>query len=611
MEKVQRLQFIGVNLYRLMRLCWRVSPIEVTIMMLIRLFQGIVPGIQLVLTKYMVDSVSDVFAQQNSVNQALLYLGLQSLLLFVVQSVQFLERYNNNKMQFKMGFTIDEQIAAKAANISLRYFDSGSFYDMLQRASSGQSQRVIELLNGPLQIFQSIITMISVIGVLLNFSPMMAIIVIAISIPPFFINHHIGNMRRSLLIKMIPISRRISYFLNLLRGRETAKEVRVFQLQHFVLGKWTKEYNKQMGFQLAFDRKSIGIQSANDLFNIVVMTATLGLFIWSGSRNGYSIGDYMAVSQAFVTIQGVATAVSMSVAGMFENVKFLSDMFAFLNIQVEEEQAETDTPATEFPALNEHGIRVENVSFAYDIDNRLRLKNVSFHIKPGQRVAIVGDNGAGKSTLIKCLLGLYRNYTGHIYYEHTDLKHMSAKLVFQHVGAVFQDYSKYDFSVKENIGIGDLERLDDEEGIRAAAERSGAHEFIAKLEHQYETDVGNTFGGAVDLSGGQWQKIAISRSFFSKANLLVFDEPAASLDPFAELALYQSLASLSEGKIAIMISHRLSSCVDADLILVMRDGEIVEQGTHDELIVSNGYYASMFLSQLSSYQKKTAVAQSG
>lgn len=608
MQKFHRLRFISVNLYRLMKLCWGICPRETTILVLIRLFQAFVPGVQLVLTKLLVDSVSDVFTYQHSVNQAFLLLGLQSLLLLVLQSVQVLEQYNNSKMQLKIGFAIEEQISEKTANISLRYFDSGSFYDTLQRASSGQSQRIIELLNGPIQIIQSVITIMTIIGVLLNFSYLMAILVVLISIPPFFVNHHIGNMRRNLLLVLIPISRRLAYLMNLLRGRETAKEVRVFQLQHFLLGKWGAQYSKQMDIQLSFERKKNWLQSSYDFSNAAVTSITFGLLIWLGSRNGYSIGDYVAVSQAFMTVHGVAVAVSLSVAGIFENIKLLSDLFDFLNIKVEEEKTETDTPAIHFPSLNQHGIVVKDLSFAYDNDKHLRLKNISFQIKPGQRVAIVGDNGAGKSTLIKCLIGLYRNYAGHIFYENTDLKHMNAKLVFQHVGAVFQDYSKYDFSVKENIGIGDIERLADEEGIRAAAEKGGAHEFIQKLEHQYETEVGNAFGGAVNLSGGQWQRVAISRSFFSKADLLVFDEPAASLDPFAELSLYQSLAKLSEGKITIMISHRLSSCVDADLILVMRNGEVVEQGTHDELMDVGGYYSSMFLSQLSGYQKK-AVAK--
>ncbi|MFD3257937.1 ABC transporter ATP-binding protein [Paenibacillus lentus] len=609
MQKFQRLRFIYVNLYRLMKLCWGICPRETAILVLIRLFQAFVPGIQLVLTKHLVDSVSEVFSNQNNVNQAFFYLGMQSLLLLVVQSVQLFERYNNSKMQFKIGFTVEEQIAAKTANISLRYFDSGSFYDTLQRASSGQSQRIIELLNGPIQIIQSAITMMTIIGVLLSSSYLTGIIVVLMAIPPFFINNHIGNMRRNLLFVLIPISRRIGYFLGLLKGRDTAKEVRVFQLQPFLLGKWEEQFNKQMTIQLSFERKSIWVQSLYDISNVAVTMINLGLLIWLGSRNGYSIGDYVAISQAYMTFQGVAMAISLSIAGIFENIKLLSDLFEFLNIKVEEEETETDTPETNFPSLNSNGILVKDLSFAYDNDDQLRLKNVSFQIKPGQRVAIVGDNGAGKSTLIKCLIGLYRNYTGHIYYENTDLKHMSAKLVFQHVGAVFQDYSKYDFSVKENIGVGDIDHLDDEEGIRAAAEKSGAHAFIEKLEKQYDTEVGSTFGGAVGLSGGQWQKVAISRSFFSKADLLVFDEPAASLDPFAEISLYQSLAKLSVGKIAIMISHRLSSCVDADLILVMRNGEIVEQGNHDELMDEGGYYSSMFLSQLSGYQKKVAVTK--
>lgn len=185
--------------------------------------------------------------------------------------------------------------------------------------------------------------------------------------------------------------------------------------------------------------------------------------------------------------------VPLIVAGIFENIKLLSDLFEFLNIKVEEEEMETDTLVINFPSLDGDGILVKDLSFSYGNDNQLRLKNVSFQIWPGQRVAIVGDNGAGKSTLIKCLIGLYRNYTGHIFYERNDLKHMSAKLVFQHVGAVFQDFSKYDFSVKENIGVGDIDHLADEERIRTAAEKSGANVFIEKLENQYETEVGSSF----------------------------------------------------------------------------------------------------------------------
>lgn len=592
-----------------MKLCWGICHRETITLILIRLFQAFIPSIQLIITKQLVDCVSYTFVHHNSFNQTFIFLGLQSLLLFVTQSIQLIERYNNSKMQYKIGYFIEEKIATKTSTIPLRYFDSGSFYDTLQRASSGQSQRIMELLNGPIQIIQNMITIITLLGVLLSFSYITGFIVLLLSIPPFIINNRIGSMRRNLLTVLIPISRKITYFLNLMKGRDVAKEVRVFQLQQFLLTKWKEQFNRQMELQLSFERKRNWLESFCNTSSIVVSTINLGLLVWFGSRNQFSIGDYVAISQAYMTVQGIATGVALSLSGTFENIKLLSDLFEFLNIPLEEEEIETPKLITQFPKMNIEGIKVRNLSFAYDNDNQKRLNNISFDIKPGQRVAIVGDNGAGKSTLIKCLIGLYRNYEGDIFYENVNLKLMSPKLVFKHVGAVFQDYSRYEFTIKENIGVGNIDDISNEQAIIHAAKKSGANDFIEKLGKKYDTEVGSSFAGGVELSGGQWQKIAISRSFFSNADILIFDEPAASLDPFAEMALYQSIAKLATGKITIMISHRLNSCIEADLILVMKNGELVEHGTHDELMSTGGYYSKMFLSQISGYQKKIVVTK--
>jgi ATP-binding cassette subfamily B protein len=255
-----------------------------------------------------------------------------------------------------------------------------------------------------------------------------------------------------------------------------------------------------------------------------------------------------------------------------------------------------------FPSPLACGIQVERLSYAYPSRQDYVLQDISFHVKTGQTVAIVGENGAGKTTLVKCLLGLYRSYDGEIRYDGLEVRRISPESMYQHMSAIFQDFGRYQMTAKENIGFGRVERMDNLGDLQAAAVASGVEEVIRRLADGYDTELGPMFEGGQELSYGQWQKMALVRALFRDGDLIVLDEPTASMYPIAEAEVFEQFSQLAAGRTAILISHRLGSCKHADHILVLEAGRLIEQGTHDELIHLHGKYATMFMTQAKWYQ---------
>ncbi|WP_169450834.1 ABC transporter ATP-binding protein [Paenibacillus taiwanensis] len=598
-------RFIWVSKYILKFLLytWKIAPVHLSLLLFIRLLQSTVPSLQLFITKELIDSITEAFKHGGMhISSTYSFLMLQTLLLLFSQLCLIIEKINKIKMQQKINLFIETNIATKTSSLSLSYFDNSEFYDLLLRASSGQSQRVVDLMNGPMQIVQNTLTLATLIGILAHFHWLAAVTVVVMSLPPLLLHLREGKLRYKLLTELTPLSRRINYYFNLLIGRTAAKEVRLFELQSHFLNRWKLLFNRSANLQLTFECKNSYYQGLVEALNTIFVSIILAWFIWMGVHQKLSLGEYVAISQAYLTVQGLMLGIALSISGIYENTLSLRDMFRFLELPSEVCASEEMDDTIPFPALRKKGITVHNLSFKYSADTSWILKDISFSILPGKKIAIVGNNGAGKSTLIKCLLGLYRTYEGTILYEDVDLKQIPSKVLLRNASAVFQDFVKYEQTVKENIGYGNMDRMTDEE-ILAAAKKGDAHSFVQKLELGYETELGTSFNGGTELSGGQWQKLAVSRAFIKNADIVVLDEPTASLDPYAEDVLYNTFSELANGKITILISHRLSSCINADLILVMNNGKIVEQGTHEELmLINNGNYAEMFRLQSQKYQ---------
>ncbi|NQX45454.1 ABC transporter ATP-binding protein [Paenibacillus tritici] len=571
---------------------WKDIKRELFFLIVVRLLNSISPVIQLIITKNLIDSLSIYFQTggKERLHESFLYLFIQSSILISNNLISMFERINNSKMQIKINYNVEEKIIKKSSNIPLYNYDRGNFYDQLLRASSGQSQRVVEILNGPMLFVQYLITLMTLVGILLKFHYFTLITCLILSIPPLMLNLYLSKARYKLVKELTPLSRKVNYLLNILKSKEYAKEIRIFQLQDYFIERWRKNFQISSKIQLTFDYKSSLTQNLLNCICVVVIALNLALFVFIGPEQKLSIGEYLTISQAFITVQGILLSIALSISGSYENFIQLSDLIEFLEIPEDKDTNEESVDT--IPIVRK--LSVNNLSYSYEGNSQFTLKNISFCLERGQRVAIVGKNGAGKSTLVKCLLGLYKNYSGTILYGATDLKTISQKALHKHVSAIFQDFSKYNFSIIENIAVGEISKIEDLQQIKSAAKKSGASDFIEKLPMGYSTGLGSMFDKGVELSGGQWQKVALSRAYFSEAEIIVLDEPAASLDPYAEADLYQNFSDLSEDRITIMISHRLNSCVNADVILVMDNGMIIEQGSHDELIRLKGIYTEMY-----------------
>ncbi|MDU7473161.1 MAG: ABC transporter ATP-binding protein [Paenibacillus macerans] len=610
MLTISKLRFITRVSIRFVLYFWYVAKLEIIFSIFLKIGQAIIPSLHLLVTKLLIDSISNVLQGDVAIDIVIKYLGLQAITMVLSHILIAIDRLNSIKMQNKITYATEEKIITKTSTIPILHFEKSEFYDQLLRVSSGQSQRVVEMFNGPLNILQNLLTLTTIIGLISTIHWITSISVVIFAIFPLIINIKVSKLNFKLNKEITPLTRLINYFLNLLKHRDSAKEIRVFQLQNHLIDRWRRLYVTYTRKKFSFEVYSTYLRTGTEIFTTLLIAVNLGFIIWVGIKNKLTIGDYTAITQAFVSVQGILVSLSYSVSSLYANALAIQELIQFLEM--------SDELTTEYNNIDKsfsnedkdfigNGIVVKDLQFSYD-NNRVVLDHLSFSIKPGERVAIVGDNGAGKSTLVKCLLGLYRTYDGSIYYGNKELKQLPINRVFNHVSALFQDFGKYELTVSENISFGNIKYIHDQDKILEASKKGGAYTFINQLPFGFNTQLGRSFNGGTEISGGQWHRIAISRAFIRDSEVIILDEPAASLDPFAEASLYENFANLSKGKTTILISHRLSSCVNADLILVMREGKIVEQGKHEELLAQNGYYAKMFLLQANSYQKGTVLS---
>jgi ATP-binding cassette subfamily B protein len=317
-----------------------------------------------------------------------------------------------------------------------------------------------------------------------------------------------------------------------------------------------------------------------------------------------TLGQYVALAEAFTAANGQLMSISSNLALIYQNVLFSREIFTFLELTEDSQPPGTLSP----PKRMKKGIEADNIAFLYPGSPNPVIQNIHLRIDPGQKVAIVGDNGAGKSTLVKCLLGLYSLSNGSITYDGIDIRDLDPSELRKRVTAVFQDYVRYQCTVRENIGFGDVDRLHDDSWLEAAAAQSGSDEVIEGLKDRFEAMLGPTFDGGRELSQGQWQRIAISRAYFRDADIVILDEPTASMDPITEAAIFENFLRIAEGKTTILISHRLGICKAVDVIFVMKNGQIIERGTHEELLRLGGEYHRMFQLQSKWYESSGITA---
>jgi len=493
---------------------------------------------------------------------------------------------------------ISVRLMQHAATLDLAQYEDAETYDHLERARR-QTVGRIGLIALLLSTGQDLITLASLGGVLLVQLPWLLLLLVIAVLPSFLGETHYAALGYSLLFSWTPERRLLDYLRYVGASDEMAKEVKLFDLSDFLVGRYSKLSDE---FYEANKRLAVRRNLVSTLF---VTIGTLGYYaayaviVYLTVLGNFTIGALTFLAGSFRQSRDLIQRVLLSLSQVWEQSLYLSDLFTFFDVR----PRVTSRPgARPVPVPIRQGFEFQDVGFRYPGSDRWAVRHLSFTLERGERIALVGENGAGKTTLVKLLARLYDPDEGRILLDGVDLRDYDLGSLRTNIGVIFQDFVRYDFVMKENIGVSQIERLEDEARIREAAQRSLADAVAGRLEHGYDQMLGRRFEGGVDLSGGEWQKVALGRAYMRDAQVLILDEPTASLDARAEYEVFLRFAELTRGRMAVLISHRFSTVRMAERILVLQGGELIDQGTHDELVARGGLYAELFGLQAAGYR---------
>ncbi len=503
-------------------------------------------------------------------------------------------------------YHIQSRIYEQAANAPLIRFEDSAFYDCLRRANNNLGDRLTELLNGMLLPLWQFSIAASIAGTLFVVHPWIIPIMALGIIPSLLLQAKRAHMVYDVQRKHTLTDRLRHYYQELLTDRQAAAEVRLFDLSRFLHNRWTHSWRTREKDVLDVYKRDAGYHAFGGFWEWLSYVGALSLIIYSVVMEQATIGDLAVVISYATRFQNFLQGTVQSVGDILKHSEFLGDAFEFFALAKDQEKEPVEkisAPHIEQTSNTKRGLAItaQDITFTYPSRTDPVVKNVNLQIKAGEKIAIVGENGAGKTTLVKLLIGLYVPDTGEIYMVDGDTDKRSPEEVQSRVAAVFQDYAKFDLKLRENIGFGQLDAMSDDARLHAAAHQADILDIHADLSDGWDGYLGRKFGDR-DLSGGQWQKVALGRAYLKDADLVVLDEPTSALDPKAELALFERFVDLTENRTALMISHRLGAARLADRVIVMRDGQIIETGSHEELLNLNGEYARLFSAQAQWYQ---------
>ena len=498
----------------------------------------------------------------------------------------------------RLAYDINGRILAKAMELELSDFENPQIYDQLQNARREASQRPLNVYVRMIGLLRDQLTLVSYAGLLALFSPWAVLILVAATMPVLYSETKFSGEAFQLFSWRAPQGRKMKYFEWLLTRDSSVKEVKLYGLGDWILGQYRKLYEKFYS-----EEKSLAIRRAimGFLLGMLSTLAFYGCYAWIVTKTvqgALSLGEMTMYLTVFRQGQSSLRSILGAVSGLYEDNLFMSNLFRFFALPTR--KIPSSVPATTL-GENEFTIRLENVSFRYPGQRDWALREINLEIQAEENIAIIGDNGAGKTTLIKLITGLYRPTEGKIYIGNDDIALMHPDVLRTKLGVVLQDFVRYHFRARDNVGLGQVDAIEDLSRIEKAVEQGGASAVLGELKDGYDTQLGRWFEGGVELSAGQWQKLAVSRAFMRDAKVLILDEPTASLDAEAEYELFQRFKDLTDGKISVLISHRFSTVRMADRILVLRGGRVEEFGSHQELLALEGRYAHLFRLQAEGY----------
>jgi ATP-binding cassette subfamily B protein len=587
------------NIPPLFRIVWKAAPRVVAAGLAFRVIIALLPVAMLAVTKVIIDAIYGLTSQHRPLPGnfwwlVVLQFGLACLGAVLVRLIDFCE----NVLADKYTRYISTQIMVHAASLDLATYEDYNFHDKLERARVQGTDR-IGMIQASGRLVQEVIMTASLAASILFFSPWILFALIVCIVPAFLGETHFAFLGYSLSFNQTTARRQMEYLRVLGGSKESAKELKLFGLSKYLVGRYTDlsdELHRQM---VALQKRKLLLGALLAVLGTVGYYGTYAYVVYETVIGVLTLGTLTflagAIAGASTNIQAVFTTFS-SIA---DQALFLTDLLEFFSVKPKIIVKPDALPA---PRPICKGFEFKDVSFCYPGNPRPVLSNINFRLEPSERIALVGENGQGKTTIVKLLARLYDVSGGQILLDGVDLREYDIEDLWREIGVIFQDFMRYEMTAAENIAIGKIEEVNNEFRIRSAARKSLADHVIHQLPRRYDQVLGSRFEGSIELSGGQWQKIALGRAYIRDAQLLILDEPTASLDARSEHEVFQRFAELTANKMALLISHRFSTVRMADRILVLESGRIAEQGSHLELMRSAGRYAEMFELQAANYR---------
>ena len=591
------------NIPRFCRMIWEISPRLTLLNILLRSFQAILPVSILFVGKEIIDEVVRLAGEATGTDnfwnsEALIFWICVGLSLAILLSV--FARFSNLTDKL-LGEWINKETSTRlmlqASSLDLQYFEDPEFYDNLTRARTNTNNQTI-LITLILTQVQDFITLIALIAALIVFSPPLVVFLIIVVVPIFLTEYHFNKQSYKLTRKWTPESREMNYLKLIGTNDQVAKEIKVFGLEKYITDRFS---NLATDYYYALKKIALKRTMIGSLFNVLSVATYYGAYVFVLYQTVIGIltvGTMIFLGGAFQRMQSILESTANRFSRVASIGLYLQDFFDFLDMEPPIKDINT---TIKVPDSIQSEIIFENVSFKYFGSDKYVIKNLNFTLKANESLALVGENGAGKTTLVKLLARLYAPTEGRILWDGIDIQEFAYEEYRSKIGVIFQDFVKFMFTAKENIFVGNIAEKDNQLLIESAAKKSMADTVINKLDNKYDQVLGKRFEGGVELSGGQWQKIALSRAYMRDAELVILDEPTSALDARSEHEVFLRFSELMKGKTAILISHRFSTVRMASRILFLDAGQILEFGTHEELIQKDGKYAELFELQARGY----------
>jgi len=587
------------NVPPVLKIVWQSGPAVVAFGLIFRLGASLLPLGLLWITKLIIDGVVHAVSTHQAVSRHFWELVAAEFALALISSVlargiDFLdtllaERYTRH---------VSIQVMKHASELDVIAYEDPVFYDRLERARVQATDR-LAMIQSIGRLVQQVITAILMSVSVMAYSPWLMLLLVAGVVPALLGESHFAFLGYAKNFRQTPTRRQLDYLRQLGGSREAAKELKLFGLSQFLTARFTRLSDQIYGEDVALARRRLAVGSGLSIIGTVGYYSAYIFVIWRTLMGVLSIGTLTflagAIQQASISIQQTFS----TLAGIADQALFLTDLLAFFEMRPAIRSKPNALPA---PRPIVRGFEFRNVSFRYPGSPRLILRGLNFCLHPRERVALIGENGQGKTTIVKLITRLYDPSEGEILLDGVDLRDYSLEDLYHEIGVIFQDFMRYEMTSRENIAVGRIEQIENLELLRRAARKSLANEVIEGLPRDYEQMLGRRFDGGVDLSGGEWQKLALARAYLRDAQLLILDEPTASLDARSEFEVFRRFAELTEGKMALLISHRFSTVRMADRIVVLENGNIAEEGSHEHLTHLGGRYAEMFEMQAASYR---------